>query len=88
MQGASHGSRRSAQAENKRRHLSPRFCHLTKPGCFLPHFYPQPVDNSCGLCAIFCRIHAYFTLFFLSVYFVSKIGHFVCPTAQQAAKLL
>ena len=64
------------------------FLSPDKNGVFFAAFYPQPVDNFCGLCVIFYRIYAYFTLFFLSVYFVSKIGHFVCPTAQQAAKLL
>ena len=29
-----------------------------KTGVFFAAFYPQPVDNSCGLCVIFCRIYA------------------------------
>jgi hypothetical protein len=55
-----------ALAEKQRRLLSPRFCHLTKTGCFFTAFYPQPVDNFCGLCVIFLQnlrvFHAVFPI--------------------------
>jgi len=77
-----------ALAEKQRMRLSPRFCHLTKPGCFLLHFIHILLITFVDCVSFFCRIYACFTLFFLSVYFVSKIGHFVYPAAQRAAKLL